>query len=45
MIFSEIYKSLYNSRAKGISGKNKQPAQPPWRGAPWGAGPSAPASA
>jgi len=32
---------LYNSRAQGVSGKNKQPAQPPGRGAPRGAGPNA----
>jgi len=24
-----MYKSLYNSHAQGVSGKNKQPAQPP----------------
>jgi len=30
---SEIHKPFYNSRAQGVCGKNKQPAQPPWRGA------------
>ena len=30
---NEIYKPLYNYRAQRVSGKNKEPAQTPWRGA------------
>jgi len=29
---NDIYKPLYNSRAQGVSGKNEQPTQAPWRG-------------
>jgi len=35
---------FYNSLAQGLSGKNKQPVRPPWRGASRGAGPNAAAS-
>jgi len=41
---NDIYKPLYNYRAQGVSGKNEQPTQAPWRGAPRRAGPIAAAS-
>jgi len=32
---NEIYRAfLLNSRAQGVSGKNEQPTETPWRGAP-----------
>jgi len=35
---------LLNSQVQGVSGKNEQSTQTPWRGAPRGAGPNAAAS-
>ena len=43
---NEIYMAfLLNSRAQGVSGKNDQPIQKPWRGVHRGARPNADASA
>jgi len=42
---NDIYKPLLlYSRAQGVSGKNEQPAQTPWRGVPRSAGSNAAAS-